>query len=330
MKAYVLRSFGSPDQLVLTDVERPVPRDDEVLVRVRATSVQPYDWHFMRGEPYLARIMGGGVGLHRPRIAVLGADVAGEVEAAGKDVTLFRPGDEVYAMSLGGGFGEYVCLRQGEVAPKPAGLSFEQAAAVPMAANTALIALRDEGRLQPGQKVLVNGASGGVGTFAVQLAKALGAHVTGVCSGRNADLVRSLGADDVIDHTKEDFAASGRRFDLLLDVAGGRRLADCRRVLTRKGTYVLVGGPAGRWVQPAGHMFAALASGPFVPQRIVRADVVRCGSNRANLLTLTGLIERGAVTPVIDRTFPFGELPAAVRYQEEGHAPGKVVVTGSR
>ncbi|MFI6919630.1 NAD(P)-dependent alcohol dehydrogenase [Nonomuraea spiralis] len=329
MKAYVLRSFGSPDQLVLSDVERPVPRDDEVLVRVRATSVQPYDWHFMRGEPYLSRIMGGGVGLRRPRIPVLGADVAGEVEAAGKDVTLFRPGDEVYAMSLQGGFGEYVCLRESEVAPKPGNLTFEQAAAVPMAANTALIALRDEGRVQAGQKVLVNGASGGVGTFAVQLAKAFGAHVTGVCGGRNAALVRSIGADEIIDHTKEDFATSGRRFDLLVDVAGGRRLSDCRRVLTRKGAYVVVGGPAGRWVQPAGHMFAALASAPFVPQRIARADVVRCGSNRANLLTLTGLIEGGEITPVIDRTFPFGEIPAAVRYQEEGHAPGKVVVTGS-
>ncbi|GGS74552.1 NAD(P)-dependent alcohol dehydrogenase [Nonomuraea spiralis] len=329
MKAYVLRSFGSPDQLVLSDVERPVPRDDEVLVRVRATSVQPYDWHFMRGEPYLSRIMGGGVGLRRPRIPVLGADVAGEVEATGKDVTLFRPGDEVYAMSLQGGFGEYVCLRESEVAPKPGNLTFEQAAAVPMAANTALIALRDEGRVQAGQKVLVNGASGGVGTFAVQLAKAFGAHVTGVCGGRNAALVRSIGADEIIDHTKEDFATSGQRFDLLVDVAGGRRLSDCRRVLARKGAYVVVGGPAGRWVQPAGHMFAALASAPFVPQRIARADVVRCGSNRANLLTLTGLIEGGEIIPVIDRTFPFGEIPAAVRYQEEGHAPGKVVVTGS-
>ncbi|NUR92672.1 MAG: NAD(P)-dependent alcohol dehydrogenase [Nonomuraea sp.] len=330
MKAYVLRSFGSPDALTLTDVERPVPRDDEVLVRIRATSVQPYDWHFMRGEPYLARIMPGGVGLRRPRISILGADVAGEVEAVGKDVTAFQPGDEVYGMPKQGGFAEYVCVRENELAHKPANLSFEQAAAVPLAALTALVALRDEGRLTPGQNVLVNGASGGVGTFAVQLAKALGARVTGVCGGRNASLVRSLGADEIVDRAKEDFTANGRRYDLLVDVAGGRPASQCRKALTRKGTYVLVGGPAGRWVQPAGRVFAALATAAFVPQRIAQADVIRCADVRRNLMTLTELIEKGEVTPVIDRTFPFGEIPAAVRYQEEGHSPGKVVVTAWR
>ncbi|NUO99340.1 MAG: NAD(P)-dependent alcohol dehydrogenase [Nonomuraea sp.] len=330
MKAYVLHSFGSPDALTLTDVERPVPRDDEVLVRVRATSVQPYDWHFMRGEPYLARIMPGGVGLRRPKISILGADVAGEVEAVGKDVTAFQPGDEVYGMPKQGGFAEYVCVREGDLAPKPANLSYEQAAAVPLAAITALIALRDEGRLTPGQNVLVNGASGGVGTFAVQLAKELGARVTGVCRGRNADLVRSLGADEIVDYTKEDFTGNGQRYDLLLDVAGGRRASECRRALTRKGTHVLVGGPAGRWVQPAGRVFATLATSPFVPQRIAQSDVIRCADIRRNLMTLTELIEGDKVTPVIDRTFSFGEIPAAVRYQEEGHSPGKVVVTGSR
>ncbi|MGW5688766.1 NAD(P)-dependent alcohol dehydrogenase [Nonomuraea sp. NPDC003754] len=326
MKAFVLRSYGSPDVLDLTEIETPVPGDDEVLVRVRATSVQPYDWHFMRGEPYIARLMGGGPGLRRPKISVLGADVAGQVEAVGKDVTEFRPGDEVFAMPKQGGFAEYVCVREGELASRPTNLSFEQAAAVPMAAGTALIGLRDQGRVQPGQRVLVNGASGGVGTFAVQIAKAFGAKVTGVCSTRNLDLVRSLGADEVIDYTREDFTRNGQRYDLLLDVAGGHPGAACRRALTPEGTYVVVGGPAGRWVRPAGRMFSTLAVSPFVSQRMALADVVRCTQNKRNLLTLTELIEDGKVTPVIDRVYPFEEIPEAIRYQEEGHAPGKVVV----
>ncbi|MGW4472509.1 NAD(P)-dependent alcohol dehydrogenase [Nonomuraea sp. NPDC004354] len=326
MKAFVLRSYGSPDVLDLTEIETPVPGDDEVLVRVRATSVQPYDWHFMRGEPYIARLMGGGPGLRRPKISVLGADVAGQVEAVGKDVTEFRPGDEVFAMPKQGGFAEYVCVREGELASRPTNLSFEQAAAVPMAAGTALIGLRDQGRVQPGQRVLVNGASGGVGTFAVQIAKAFGAKVTGVCSTRNVDLVRSLGADEVIDYTREDFTRNGQRYDLLLDVAGGHPGAACRRALTPEGTYVVVGGPAGRWVRPAGRMFSTLAVSPFVSQRMALADVVRCTQNKRNLLTLTELIEDGKVTPVIDRVYPFEEIPEAIRYQEEGHAPGKVVV----
>ncbi|MGV9306388.1 NAD(P)-dependent alcohol dehydrogenase [Nonomuraea sp. NPDC003727] len=326
MKAFVLRSYGSPDVLDLTEIETPVPGDDEVLVRVRATSVQPYDWHFMRGEPYIARLMGGGPGLRRPKISVLGADVAGQVEAVGKDVTEFRPGDEVFAMPKQGGFAEYVCVREGELASRPTNLSFEQAAAVPMAAGTALIGLRDQGRVQPGQRVLVNGASGGVGTFAVQIAKAFGAKVTGVCSTRNLDLVRSLGADEVIDYTREDFTRNGQRYDLLLDVAGGHPGAACRRALTPEGTYVVVGGPAGRWVRPAGRMFSTLAVSPFVSQRMALADVVRCTQNKRNLLTLTELIEDGKVTPVIDRVYPFEEIPEAIRYQEEGHAPGKVVI----
>ncbi|MET9339104.1 NAD(P)-dependent alcohol dehydrogenase [Nonomuraea sp. NPDC003804] len=327
MKAFVLRSYGSPDVLDLVEIETPVPGDDEVLVRVRATSVQPYDWHFMRGEPYIARLMGGGPGLRRPNISVLGADVAGQVEAVGKDVTEFRLGDEVFAMPKQGGFAEYVCVREGELASRPTNLSFEQAAAVPMAAGTALIGLRDQGRVQPGQRVLVNGASGGVGTFAVQIAKAFGAKVTGVCSTRNVDLVRSLGADEVIDYTREDFTRNGQRYDLLLDVAGGHPGAACRRALTPKGTYVVVGGPAGRWVRPAGRMFSTLAVSPFVSQRMALADVVRCTQNKRNLLTLTELIEDGKVTPVIDRVYPFEEIPEAIRYQEEGHAPGKVVIT---
>ncbi|WP_433371451.1 NAD(P)-dependent alcohol dehydrogenase [Streptosporangium sp. CA-115845] len=326
MKAFVLRSYGSPDVLDLTDVDEPVPGDDEVLVRVRATSVNPYDWHNMRGEPYIARLMGG-LGLRNPKLEILGADMAGQVEAVGKDVTGFRPGDEVFAVLEQGGFAEYVCVRESELAPKPKNLSFEQAAAVPMAANTALLGLRDDGRIQPGQKVLVNGASGGVGTFAVQIARAFGAEVTGVCSTRNVDLVRSIGAKEVVDYTEEDFTRSGRRYDLLLDIAGSRPAWACRRALTPRGTHVVVGGPGGRWLQPLGHVFSVLAMSPFVSQRMALTDATRCTENRQNLITLTELIEDGKVTPVIDRHYSFEEIPAAVEYLEEGHAPGKVVVT---
>ncbi|GII01349.1 NAD(P)-dependent alcohol dehydrogenase [Planobispora takensis] len=326
MKAFVLRSYGSPDVLDLTDVEDPAPGDDEVLVRIRAASVQPADWHLMRGEPYLSRLMPGPLGLRTPKIKILGADVAGVVEAVGKDVTEFCPGDEVFAMPKGGGFAEYVCVKESELAPKPASLSFEQAAAVPLAALTALLALRDHGGIRPGQRVLVNGASGGVGTFAVQLAKAFGAEVTGVCSTRNTGLVRSIGADEVVDYTKEDFTRGGRRYDLLLDIAGSRPGSACRRVLTRKGTYVAVGGPGGRWLQPVGHIFGALASGPFVSQRMLMADVIGATGSKRNLMTLTELVEAGRVTPVIDRCYPFEEIPAAIRYQEEGRSRGKVVV----
>jgi NADPH:quinone reductase-like Zn-dependent oxidoreductase len=327
MKAFVLRSYGSPDVLDLTDIDKPVPGDDEVLVRVRATSVQPYDWHFMRGEPYVSRLMSGGLGLRKSRIDILGADMAGQVEAVGKDVTEFRPGDEVFAMPKQGGFAEYVCVREGELAPKPKNLSYEQAAAVPLAANTALLGLRDKGRVQPGQKVLVNGASGGVGTFAVQIARAIGAEVTGVCSTRNVGLVRSIGADEVIDYTKEDFTRNGQRYDLLLDIAGGLSTSACRRVLAPRGARVIIGGQAGRWLQPVGHMFSALIMSRLMSQRTIMADVVGCTENKQNLMTLTELIEGGKITPVIDRCYPFEEIPAAIGYVEEGHAPGKVVVT---
>ncbi|MBG0820368.1 NAD(P)-dependent alcohol dehydrogenase [Planomonospora sp. ID91781] len=327
MKAFVLRSYGSPDALQLTEIDKPVPAADEVLVRVRATSVQPYDWHLMRGEPYLARLMGGGPGLFGPKIRVLGADIAGQVEAVGRDVTEFRPGDEVYGMPKQGGFAEYACVRAGELVPKPKNLSFEQAAAVPMAAGTALLGLRDDGRIQPGQDVLVNGASGGVGTFAVQLAKAFGARVTAVCGTRNVELVRSLGADEVVDYTAEDFTRRGRRYDLLLDCAGSHPASAYRRALTPKGAHVIVGGPGGRWLQPMGRIISALAASPFVSQRTALTDVVRCTENKRNLTTLAGLIEDGRLTPVIDRSYPFEEIPAAIVYQEQGHATGKVVVT---
>ena len=327
MKAFVLRSYGSAEHLELTDVDTPVPAANEVLVRVRATSVNPYDWHHMRGEPRVARLMAGTVGLRAPKVRILGCDMAGRVEAAGRDVTEFRPGDDVVALLEYGGFAEYVSVPERLLARKPANLSYEQAAAVPMAAATALLGLRDVGRIEPGQKVLVNGASGGVGTFAVQIARALGAGADAVCSRANEELVRSIGADDVIDYASQDFTRSGRRYDVLLDVAGSRPVFACRRVLARHGTLVLVGGPAGRWLQPAGHVFAALAMAPLVPQRIALADAVSCTVKKQILMTLTTFIEDGTVTPVISRTYPFHDIREAIRYQERGHVPGKVVVT---
>lgn len=327
MKAFIVRSYGSPDVLDLQDVDKPEPADDEVLVRVRATSVNPYDWHGMRGEPVVARLLIGELGLRRPKLRILGCDMAGQVEATGRNVTAFRPGDDVFALLVQGGFAEYVCVREDLLAPKPANLTYEQAAAVPMAALTALLSLREAGRLQAGQKVLVNGAAGGVGTFAVQIARAFGASVTGVCSGRNTDLVRSLGADEVVDYTAEDFTRNGRRYDLVLDIAGSRPVLGFRRVLQPKGTLVVVGGPAGRWLQPAGHVFSTLAAAPLMSQRVAMPQVVGCRQKKQNLSTLAGLMEDGRVAPVIDRIYPFEEIPAAVRYQEQGHARGKVVVT---
>jgi NADPH:quinone reductase-like Zn-dependent oxidoreductase len=326
VKAWTIRRYGSPDLLDLTEIDKPVPDADEALVRVRTTSANPYDWHNIRGEPFIGRLMGGGLGLRSPKLSILGADMAGQVEAVGNEVTEFRPGDEVFAVLRQGGFAEYVCVPEGELAPKPKNLSFEQAAAVPMAANTALLGLRVKGRIQPGQKVLINGASGGVGTFAVQIARAFGAEVTGVCSTRNMDLVRSIGADEVIDYTTQDFTRNGQRYDLLLDIAGSRSVSAGRRVLTPTGTYVVVGGPAGRWLQPVRHVFSVIAVSPFVPQRMVAADAYRCRQNKQNLKTLTEFIEDGKITPVIDRRYSFEEIPAAVRYQEEGHAAGKVVI----
>ncbi len=327
MKAFVLRSYGSPEHLDLTDLDTPVPAADEVLVRVRATSVNPYDWHHMRGEPRIARMMAGTLGLRAPKLRILGCDMAGQVEAAGKDVTQFRPGDDVFALLEQGGFAEYVSVPERLLARKPGNLSYEQAAAVPMAATTALLGLRDVGRIEPGQKVLVNGASGGVGTFAMQIARALGARADAVCSSPNADLVRSIGADDVIDYARTDFTRSGRRYDVLLDIAGSRPVFACRRVLAPRGTLVLIGGPAGRWLQPAGHVFSALAMAPLVSQRIAIADTVSCTAKKQILMTLTTLIEDGKVIPVISRRYPFRNIQEAIRYQEQGHVPGKVAVT---
>ena len=327
MKAFVLGSYASSDHLDLTAVDTPVPAADEVLVRVRATSVNPYDWHHMRGEPRVARMMPGTLGLRAPKLRILGGDMAGQVETVGEDVTEFRPGDDVFALLEQGGFAEYVSVPERLLARKPGNLSYEQAAAVPMAATTALLGLRDVARIEPGQKVLVNGASGGVGTFAVQIARALGARADAVCSLPNADLARSIGADDVIDYTSQDFTRSGRRYDVLLDIAGSRPVFACRRVLAPRGTLVLIGGPAGPWLQPVGHMFSALAMAPLVSQRIAMADTVSCTAKKQILMTLTTLIEDGKVTPVISRRYPFHDIQEAVTYQEQGHAAGKVVVT---
>ncbi|WIY06442.1 NAD(P)-dependent alcohol dehydrogenase [Amycolatopsis mongoliensis] len=321
MKALVQRVYGAPESLTFEDVPDPVPAAGEVLVRVRATSVNPYDWHFMRGEPYVARLMQGGFGLRRPRAGILGCDLAGRVETAG---TSFRPGDDVYALLPNGAYAEYVCVPEDLLAPMPANLTHEQAAAMPMAALTALVALRD---VKAGQRVLVNGASGGVGTFAVQLAKALGARVDAVCSAANAGLARSLGAEHVVDYRSEDFTRSGRRYEVLLDIAGSRSLPACRRVVDRNGRFVAVGGPAGRWLQPAAHAFGALAAGPFARRRAVLADAVGCRDKKAVLGELAALVERGALTPVIDRSYPFDDLRTAIAYQEAGHTKGKVVVT---
>jgi NADPH:quinone reductase-like Zn-dependent oxidoreductase len=326
MKAFVMPSYGSPDLGQLADIARPVPAAGEALVRVRATSVNPYDWHYLRGEPRVARVMPGGMGLRHSPDTVVGCDMAGTVEAVGDGVTRFGPGDDVFALLRGGGFAEYVTVPERLLAAKPTNLSHEQAAAVPMAAITALVGLRDNGRIQPGGQVLVVGASGGIGTFAVQLAQAFGAEVVGVCHQRNVDLVRSLGAAEVIDYTSADFTRHHRRFDILLDIAGRRSVRACRRVLAPKGTFVAVGGPAGRWLQPAGHVFGAMAQAPFVGWRVSLANAVAYTGEEHNLVTLTKFIEDGKVTPVIDRCYPLDEIRAAIEYQETGHARGKVVI----
>jgi NADPH:quinone reductase-like Zn-dependent oxidoreductase len=332
MKAITFDDYGSPDVLLLQEIDQPVVNDDDVLVRIRAASVNPYDWHFLTGRPYLARMQ---FGLLKPKVNRLGADLSGQVEAVGKNVTRFRPGDDVYGEVDGevpgkpmlelGSFAEYVCVSEDSVVLKPANLTFEQAAAVPMAGLTALQCLRDQGRIEPGQKVLINGASGGVGTFAVQIAKSFDAEVTGVCSTRNVDMVRSIGADQVVDYTREDFTRGGHRYDLVLDNVGNRSLSECRRVLNPRGVYFSsFGAPENRWLGPIAQLLTMLLMSPFVSQKMVSLTVKR--TNQV-LLDLKELIEAGRVTPVIDRTYPLSETPEAIRYLEEGHARGKVVIT---
>jgi 2-desacetyl-2-hydroxyethyl bacteriochlorophyllide A dehydrogenase len=319
MKAVVYADYGSPDVLQLAEVDKPTPHDNQVLLKVYASSANPLDWHRMRGAPFLARLDGG---LRKPKNPRLGADLAGRVEAVGSSVTQFQPGDEVFGC-VTGAFAEYVCARETAFALKPANLSFEEAASVPVVAFTALQGLRDTGHIQSGQQVLVNGASGGVGTFAVQLAKSFGAHVTGVCSTRNLDLVRSLGADHVIDYTREDFTNNGQRYDLIYDAVGNRSVADYKRALKEQGRCVIAGFTTlprlfehivvGAWMSKTGNRTIGLM-GTAKP-------------SQQDLLFVKALLEAGKVVPVIDRRYPLRDMAEAIRYLEAGHAHGKVIIT---
>jgi NADPH:quinone reductase-like Zn-dependent oxidoreductase len=322
MKAIVRDTYGSPDVLELRDIDKPEIGDDEVLVRVHAAGVDRGVWHVMTGLPYPIRL--AGYGLRVPKNPVIGSDVAGVVEVLGKNVSRFQSGDEVFGIGKGS-YAEYVCAREDKLAHKPANLTSEQAAVVAISGLTALQGLRDHGRLEPEQKVLVIGASGGVGTFAVQLAKAFGAHVTGVCSTTKVDMVRSIGADHVIDYTREDFAEGDQRYDLILDIGGNSSLSRLRRALTPKGVLVITGGEGGgRWLGGTDRQLRALMLSPFVDQKL---GTFVSKENHEDMIVLKELIEAGKVTPVINRTYPLSEVPEAIRYLEEGHAQGKVVIT---
>jgi NADPH:quinone reductase-like Zn-dependent oxidoreductase len=323
MKAAVRDRFGSPDEIVeIRDIEKPTPGEDEVLVRVRAASLNLADWYEVNGRPYVGRVS---MGLRKPKESRLGTDYAGTVEAIGKNVTQFRPGDEVFGARTGA-FAEFVSAREDRaIVPKPANVTFEQAAAVPVAAITALQGLRDKGRLQPGQRVLINGASGGVGTFAVQIAKALGADVTAVCSTRNVEIAPSIGADQVVDYTREDFTQRDGRYDLLLDVAGSRSWSECKRVLTPEATLVLVGGPkTNRLLGPIGHV-ARLRVGGLLNRRKVVFFIAKL--TKTDMELLRSYLEAGMIRSVIDRTYELSEVADAFRYLGEGHARGKIVLT---
>ena len=324
MKAIVYEKYGPPDVLQLKEVEKPTPKDDEVLIKVHAASANPADWHLLRATPFLARLA---VGLLKPKYKILGSDIAGRVDAVGRNVKQFHPGDEVFGDRFAcgwGGFAEYVAVAENRIALKPANLTFEEAAAVPLAAFTALQGLRDKGQIQSGQKVLINGASGGVGTFAVQTAKSFGAEVTGVCSTRNVDMVRSIGADHVIDYTQEDFTKNGQTYDLVYCAVGNRSAADYKRALNPGGICVVAGFTTmshmlfqvvflGAWVSMTGSKTIG-AMGTVMP-------------NKEDLVFIKELLEIGKVVPVIDRRYPLSETAEAIRYLEEGHAQGKVVIT---
>jgi NADPH:quinone reductase-like Zn-dependent oxidoreductase len=323
MKAVVYSCYGSPEVLRVAQVEKPVPADDQVLVKVRAASINPLDWHYMRGTPYIMRLEAG---IGAPKGGRLGVDYAGTVEAVGKDVTRFHPGDEVFG-ARNGALADYVTVRDSKnILPKPSNISFEQAAGVGVAAITALQSLRDKGQLKAGQKVLINGASGGVGTFAVQIAKALGADVTGVCSTKNLELVRSLGADHVIDYTKQDFTKGTERYDLIVDNVGNVALLDAETVLTPNGRIVIVGGggPEGKWIEPLMGPIKALFLKPFVHHEI---GFILAELKPADFTYLSELMQSGRMTPVIDHVYPMQDAGEAMRHLEQGHARGKVIVT---
>ncbi|MCU1679468.1 MAG: alcohol dehydrogenase zinc-binding domain containing protein [Amycolatopsis sp.] len=322
MKAMVQNTYGSPDVLEFSDLERPVAGPGEVLVRVHAAGVDPGVWHLTTGLPYLARLMG--YGLRAPKARVRGLDFAGCVEVVGADVTRFQPGDDVFG-TCEGSFAEYACVRVDRCAPKPANLTYAQAAAVPISAVTALQGLRDAAKVQPGQRVLVIGAAGGVGTFAVQLAKTFGAHVTGVCSTEKTDLVRSIGADEVIDYTRADFADGKHHYEVILDTAGNRSLSQLRRALRPRGILVIVGGEGpGRLFGGVDRVLRALLLAPFVSQRL---RGLFAAQRQEDLEFLRQAAENGELTPVIDRTYPLNEAADAIRYVHKGHARGKVVLT---
>jgi NADPH:quinone reductase-like Zn-dependent oxidoreductase len=322
MRAILQERFGPPDVLRLADTDRPEPGADDVLIRVHAAAINPADWHILRGDPYIARLMG--IGLTKPKNPVAGSDAAGVVETVGANVKGLRPGEEVFGF-FRGAFAEYTCGPEAKVAPKPPSLTFEQAAALPIAATTALRGIRDVGEVQPGQRVLVNGAGGGVGSFAVQIAAALGAEVTGVCSSGNVELVRSIGAAHVIDYTTEDFTDGPTRYDVILDNVSNRPLSQLRGALSPKGILVLNGGGSpGHVFGPIATLLKAIVVNLFVPQRL---RPLPSKENRQELLDVSELVENGKLTPVVDRTYPLAETAEGVRHVEQGHARGKVVVT---
>jgi NADPH:quinone reductase-like Zn-dependent oxidoreductase len=335
MKAAVYTRYGPPDVVQIKDVERPVPKDNEVLIQVHAASVNALDGGIMKGRPYLARLL---FGLRKPKVTRLGVDVAGQVKAVGTNVTQFTPGDQVFGVCIRdpqasgvavwvsqGAFAEYVCAPSSTVVIKPENVTFEQAAAVPVAALTALQGLRDTGHIRPGQTVLINGAAGGVGTFAVQIAKSFGAEVTGVCSTRNVDMVRSIGADRVIDYTQEDFTKSGQRYDLMFDCIGNHALSACRRVLHPQGRLIMAGTRSSRgMIGLLARLLTALVLSRFVNQKLV---TFLARPSKEDLAIMRDLMATGKVTPVIDKCYSLSEVPEALRYLEEGHARGKVVIT---
>jgi NADPH:quinone reductase-like Zn-dependent oxidoreductase len=322
MKAIVRDTYGSPEVLELREIAMPKIADEEVLVHVHAAGVGRDVWHIMTGLPYPIRL--AGYGFRAPKNPVIGSDMAGVVEALGKNVTRFQPGDEVFGIGKGS-YAEYVCAREDKLAPKPTNLTFEQAAVVAIMGSTALQALRDHGKVRPGQELLIIGASGGVGTYAVQIAKAFGANVTGVCSTTKVEMVRSIGADHVIDYTQEDFAEGDQRYDLILDIGGNSSLSRLRRALASRGTLVIVGGEGGgRWLGGTDRQLRAMMLSPFVGQKL---GTFVNKENHEDMLVLKELIEAGKVTPIIDRTYPLAEVPEAIRYLEEGHARGKVVIS---